>query len=55
VSARVARWLVAVAVVVAVTVALDPWGHAPRHLAHPPITSTGLTPAGPAGPYGPLP
>jgi len=36
------RRLLALAVIVAVLIALDPWGHAPRHI-------------GPAGPYGPIP
>jgi len=49
------RRLLALAVIVAVLIALDPWGHAPRHLAHPPITSTGMRPVGPVGAYGPIP
>jgi hypothetical protein len=49
------RRVLALVAIVAVVVALDPWGHAPRVVAHPAITSKGMRPAGPAGPYGPIP
>jgi hypothetical protein len=49
------RRVLAVAVIVAALIACDPWGHAPRALAHPPITSTGLVPIGSVGIYGPIP